>query len=327
AYFVPDEIASILALRFHVVLPVFIVLNLLVNCLCLIVTARPKLQALHINMYIQLMAVIDLASSVAHLPFVFDFEYCMYSNYGFAFYFSYFGWMLVYLLRSLGTSALVCLSFDRFMAIWFSQAFQKVKENSQKMLIIVYIWTIVSYIPIMSYGTVIDQGTNAWVSLPGYRFLESKFMSYYMIYLQLCFGVAPSLAIIVLSTGLVTGIFKKNIVKCGAVKHNKQFYQTAAVLGVNLSYVLCFLPYQFIAATYRVDKGGCYGTLTGVMGLFWSQSLVMVWSTLNILIFFMINKAYQNEVKFLASYVPCIKKQIGKITEYTSETTTNNSNV
>ncbi|CAL4127376.1 unnamed protein product, partial [Meganyctiphanes norvegica] len=148
-YHVPEDVAKVLAIRYHIVFPIFITLGILTNAFCIAVTRRKKLRALHSNAYIQVMAVLDIMSACAYLPFVFDNEFCLYKNYTQAFYFTRFGFIIVNCIRSSGTYILVFLTYDRFLAIWFPQTFQKVKTKGvlKKRLIILLIWISVSFIP------------------------------------------------------------------------------------------------------------------------------------------------------------------------------------
>ncbi|CAL4061273.1 unnamed protein product, partial [Meganyctiphanes norvegica] len=94
-YYIPDEVYTVLMTRFHIVFPIFIVLTIIINIACILVTRRPKLRAYHSNGYIQMMAVLDVLSSLTQLPFVFDTDFCLYNSYSYAFFFTHFGWKMV----------------------------------------------------------------------------------------------------------------------------------------------------------------------------------------------------------------------------------------
>ncbi|CAL4217594.1 unnamed protein product, partial [Meganyctiphanes norvegica] len=169
-YFVPDEVAAVLKIRFHIVFPVLIVLTIIINAGCILVTMRPKLRAYHCNAYIQLMAILDLLSSIAYLPFVFDNELCLYSSYYYAFYFTHFGLMVADCLRTFSSYVLLFLTYDRFLAIWFPDRFKVIKQKGiSKRMFIVGPLLAVSFIPVMCMGHVTFQPNDKWLGLAGIK--------------------------------------------------------------------------------------------------------------------------------------------------------------
>ncbi|CAL4130703.1 unnamed protein product [Meganyctiphanes norvegica] len=259
-YVVPDEVAAVLKTRFHIVFPVFIVLTIIINAACIMVTMRPKLRAYHCNTYIQLMAILDLLSSFAYLPFIFDNELCLYSSYTYAFYFTHFGWMVTHCLRALSNYVLLFLSYDRFLAIWYPDRFKVIKHKGiSRRMFIVGSLLVISYIPVMYIGHVTPQPNNKWLGLAGIKVSNEKWTSFYKPFHFLITCVLPSIMIVGLSMGLIYGIFKKRILGSEGRKRKRQFFQTLAVLVLNITYVICIIPYLAAVMTYNIEKGKCYG--------------------------------------------------------------------
>ncbi|CAL4114032.1 unnamed protein product, partial [Meganyctiphanes norvegica] len=124
--------------------------------------------AYHSNVYMQMMAILDLLQSFAYLPFVFDNEFCLYNSYAYAFYFNHFGWKVLDILNTFNTYVLLFLSYDRFLAIWYPVQFQKVRQQGiTKRVLFVGPFLLAPFIPMMCVGEVTLQPNGKWVGLAG----------------------------------------------------------------------------------------------------------------------------------------------------------------
>ncbi|CAL4063248.1 unnamed protein product [Meganyctiphanes norvegica] len=312
-YYIPDDVLSVLQVRYHIILPIFVCLAILVNSFCIAVTRRPKLSSLQCNIYIQMMASLDLMATIAYMPFIFDTELCLYEKYGAAFYFTHFSVHIPNCLRAAITYVMLSLSYDRFLAIWFPLRYKNISKEGilKKRFIFGGIWMVISFIPAMTIGNVSRQSEGLWLGLCGYKYVKSDWVFYYKMYLMLIIGILPIILIIGLNIGLVVGLCTKGITKLGpSNKRNRLLSSTVAVLAINISYVFCCVPYLLTAGFYNRDKGKCYSTYKTEMTLLIFNSMVLLWSIINILIFFLLNKDYSHEIRKMLECVPYIQNSI-----------------
>ncbi|CAL4226346.1 unnamed protein product, partial [Meganyctiphanes norvegica] len=209
---VSEDVLSVLTIRFHIGLPIVITLGVIANGFGFVVASRPKLRKFHFNRYIQVLAVLDLLSFLARIPFAIDYEYCLYSNYILAFYITYFGWMFVNIIRLSSLYVLMCLSYDRFIAIWFSDRIRSVmkKRVVRIRLIFIFILTIGSFLPMILIGRILPTSDGRWFCYPGYRQnKKGTGVVIYRMYLVLLTGAIPALSLIVFNIGLLVGLAKR----------------------------------------------------------------------------------------------------------------------
>ncbi|CAL4122907.1 unnamed protein product [Meganyctiphanes norvegica] len=309
-YYVPEDVAEVLRLRFHFVLPIFVVLAVVTNTLAFILARRPRLNVLHVNQYIKILAILDICSSITFIPHLTDTEFCTYSDHIFALYHTYFGQALTYYFRYISTFLLVSLSLDRFLAIWFNQIFQMIKSHTTTRFVIVWVWITLSVIPHILLGHISHQKNNQWLVLPGYRNTKHPWLKVYKMYVVIALGVLPSIALISLSIGLVIGINRnqkssiRNTLAKSRIRNtsgNRQLNLTIGVLAFNVFYVVSTLPHALLAAKYKIGDGGCYSNKKAELLKSVSNCLLMSWTVLNLLIFFAINKNYREELKEILS--------------------------
>ncbi|CAL4105101.1 unnamed protein product, partial [Meganyctiphanes norvegica] len=307
-YSAPLDIVPALRLRYQILLPIFIVFGIVANTLTFLVTTRPKLKSLHYNVYIQALSLLDLMGFIMRLPMVFDDEYCGYSDYTMAIYMTHFGWLLVNYLRAISSYVLMFLSFDRFTGIWLPDTFRNIKgtEVGKKRLIPTAIWVfLTAYIPwacfltakqndhhdqwIVSYSISREQVSSTWFWV-------------FKHYSTLAVTGFPSFCILGLNIGIVIGLLMKNYYKRITIlgedrTAKKRFYHTIAVLILNLSYAACCFPY--LVTMMYIKRGTCYSksTYSQETVLCLLESLSSLWSILNMVIFFLLNRDYKIELK------------------------------
>ncbi|CAL4163869.1 unnamed protein product, partial [Meganyctiphanes norvegica] len=261
--------------------------------------------------YIQMMAILDLLSSFAYLPFVFDKELCLYSSYTYAFYFTHFGWMVADCLRTFSSYVLLFLSYDRFLGIWYPVRFKAIKQKGlSRRMFIVGSLLVVSFIPVMCIGHVTSQPGEKWLGLAGIRLSNKTWTPIYKPYLLLIACLLPSMIIVGLSMALIIGIFKKRLFGSKGIKRKRQFFQTLAVLVLNITYVMCIIPYLAAVMTYKIEKGKCFGNVKSETMLFVSHTFILLWSTVNIIIYFLVNKEFLKEAKIALLTLPFLKSDL-----------------
>ncbi|CAL4109229.1 unnamed protein product, partial [Meganyctiphanes norvegica] len=198
--------------------------------------------AYHSNVFMKMMAILGLLQSFAFLPFVFDNEFCLYNSYSYAFYFTYFGWKVLDILRTFSSYVLLSLSYDRFLAIWYPIQFQKVRQQGiTKRVLIVGPLLVASFIPMMCIGDVTLQPNGKWLGIAGTEITDTNWTPFYKPYILLISGLLPCIVLVGLSIGLLYGIYKKRIIRHAGRRH--QFFSALAVLVLNISYFICLTPY------------------------------------------------------------------------------------
>ncbi|CAL4065139.1 unnamed protein product [Meganyctiphanes norvegica] len=320
----PPEVEPALRIRNQIILPIFITFGIIANTFTFFVSTRPKLRSVHFNLYIQVLSLLDLLGFISRLPMVFDDEYCGYYHYSMAFYMTHFGWIIVNFLRAVSSYVLVFLSLDRFIGIWFPDRFRGTKGTNvwKTRLILTAIWVfLTTYIPWTCLLTVRgpDHHWFIYYSIPYYQ-TKSIWFRIFKHYSTIALAGFPSICIIGLNIGIAVGFFKKKIYIMDGIGSTdrvarKKFYHTIAVLTLNSSFVVCCVPYM-VKILY-IERGFCYSksSYAKETEVYLLESLSSLWSILNMVIFFLLNKDYQNELKNICKTLPVIKNYIS----YSSE--------
>ncbi|CAL4155421.1 unnamed protein product [Meganyctiphanes norvegica] len=298
-YYVPADVAEVLQFRYHIAMPIFVAMAVITNSLALIVARRSAVKELHVNQYIVILATVDICSSLSLIPHMFDTEFCTYSDHTFALYHAYFGQAIGYYCRYIGTYALLSLSLDRFLGIWFNQIFQKIKGATLIRLRIILVWITISVIPHVLLGKVSLQSNNEWLALPGYRNMHHPWLDAYEWYAIIVFAYLPSIGLISLSIGLVIGIIVKTM---EGPSTNRQRNVTFAVLAMNVFYLVSTpIARAILLPRYNIGEGGCYSDATTEWFKSVSNYLLMTWTVTHLLTFFAINKIYRDDIKVILS--------------------------
>jgi len=313
-----EDIEPALRIRNQVILPIFTTLGLCINTFTFFVACRPKPRTLYFNLYVQAISLLDMLGFLLRLPIIFDNEYCGYLKYSMAFYMTYFGWQIINILRAINSYVLVLLSFDRFMAIWFPKSFKNTKGTKRGMKRLIMIASLVfltDYIPWMTRFLKVSPIGHQWFMNymnPGQS--KEKWFKVFEHYNTFLLTAAPSILVIGLNIGIAVGFFKKKIYTKSHGKRDraarKRFYQTIAVLALNGSYAVFCFPYM-VTVLY-VDRGFCYRTSSYALEtmIYLLESLSSLWSISNMLIFFLFNKEYTNEIKKICGTLPFVKNYI-----------------
>ncbi|CAL4065206.1 unnamed protein product, partial [Meganyctiphanes norvegica] len=304
-YYVPEDVADVLRIHYHIVLTISVALSLVTDSLALVVARRPALKPLHVNKYINLLAIVDICFSMSYLPN---------SDHTFAMIHAYFSQSLPFYFRHISTFLLVNLSLDRFLAIWFNQIFQIIRSHTTFRFVIFWVWITLSSIPHILLGHISQQMNNQWLALPGTRNTKHPWLKTYKIYAALTLGVLPSIALISLSIGMVIGIIKK--IKANSsprnTSGNRQLDLTIGVLSFNVLYVVSNSVEALLVVRYKIGEGGCYGTKHAEWLEIVGNCISMSCAVFNLVVFFAINTNYREEFKLvLSSFIcgRCIKRK------------------
>ena len=83
-YHIPKEVQGVLELRYHLILPILVVMALIANSLTLVVSRSIKLKNLHVNFYIKVLATLDICYSLAIIPYMINtFKLSTFQNFTF----------------------------------------------------------------------------------------------------------------------------------------------------------------------------------------------------------------------------------------------------
>ncbi|CAL4072752.1 unnamed protein product, partial [Meganyctiphanes norvegica] len=293
-YIIPEDVSAILRVRQTVVLPVFIVLGLASNIFCIIVTRRPKLRELNINRYLQCMILSDMCTNFAYFPHIlFYADTCSLRSYAQAFYKAHLRSPPFYYTKFFTTYILVSLSFDRFTIIWYGTVYDKLKNNVTKRLFIIWAWLTISILPSGFLGEVWLDSNGLWHGVSGFRNTKNPWFSLYMNYTFYFMVILPSVFLIFLSIGLVVGFIKKGLAK----SKTRKFRNTIAVLVLNCIYIAIVMTYHIVVYIQPPKMGDCSYDSKRIIMTVLCESLMLVWSIVNTLIFFVISKDYRAEAK------------------------------
>ncbi|CAL4124718.1 unnamed protein product, partial [Meganyctiphanes norvegica] len=139
---------------YYILGSLLIILGILTNGLCIIVTSRKKLQRMHVTRYIRLLASTDLIGYLAFIPCIVQPSFCVFESYSLAFYNAHFGLMFVSFTRSLSFFIIIWISYDRCLAVWKPGRYKSV--NTPKVLRIraigTFIFCLFGYAPLMAMG-------------------------------------------------------------------------------------------------------------------------------------------------------------------------------
>ena len=263
-----------------------------------------------ISRYIKILSILDIFFALSIMPEMFDTEYCIYDDYADAVYFSFVGDVFLYYFRHLSTFVLLSLSFDRFLAIWYSGIFQKIKSYTTTRLVIIWVWITVSMIPHILLGNVSHYANDHWLTIRGSENTKSPWAKVYKIYIMIAFGVLPSILLISLTIGMLLGI-KKKIINSPVIRNmsperqslsgrNRQLSLTVAVLVYNVLYVATISPY--LVNWVNVVETGCRSNVAEENRKSIAFCILMSWVIFNLLVFFLINKDYRNELKLIINW-------------------------
>ncbi|CAL4176964.1 unnamed protein product, partial [Meganyctiphanes norvegica] len=288
---VDNDVYKVLRGYYHVVYPILIAVALVTNLACLLVTCRAKMRTLHVNKYIQMMSILDGLVFIVLLPKCFDTEFCVYSSYGFAFYNTYID-SLGYIFNTCSRYTLVALSLDRFMVVWCESKYQTWTRGSMKRLLSIFIWIAISYLVPICVTHPVKASEDGWLAQEFDKNHTHYWLGYYKYYLLVTMGMLPSAGLLTLTIGLVVGIIKKVVRNDLSNRQNTLYSQCIAVIVLSVSYVVAVIPYSIVIANHNIKSGKCYSDAEteNISHLF--LCLILLWSTLNIVVFFLLNRDY-----------------------------------
>ncbi|CAL4074379.1 unnamed protein product, partial [Meganyctiphanes norvegica] len=207
------EVKDLWFLRFQIIMPILVTMVVISHCFCLIVTRRANLRGKHFNQYYNAMSVVELVTATMYLPLFINSESCVFNNYALAFYNTYFGLTSINCNRTIGVYILVFLSYDRFLAVQPSLKFQQVRNSTiaRTRLIIMVVFVVLCYIPVICLGEVIPLSYGRWVGVS--VMLKKAKEGPWLKFLKFCFlmlcNFVPCVCLNVLSCGRTMGLAKR----------------------------------------------------------------------------------------------------------------------
>ncbi|CAL4080939.1 unnamed protein product [Meganyctiphanes norvegica] len=303
-YDVPEQVSSVMVVGYHGVVPCLVVIGIIINILCISIICRPKLKNIHINKYLKFLVVVDLVTYACCLLDSLARPFCFPSSYTLAFYKAHFGGKLVYLCRYISVHGLIWMSFDRFLATWFPTPFPLYKKPGVVgvRLTLSVIWAVLWGIPILYMGTVEEypyfgnenaiNNSRKWLVNPVYTQNLAQTFLLVFSYCDLVLNIiVPGIALIALNISLLAGVTKK-LLGSGM---SREVSKTAAVLVINVLYVVSYIPIFFINTSEH-----CISVT--VNELIWEitvDSSLIVWSIINMFIVFVFNREYRKELRYI----------------------------
>ncbi|CAL4068515.1 unnamed protein product, partial [Meganyctiphanes norvegica] len=254
--------------------------------------------------YLQFLSGVNILCALNSLPATILKNQCPFTTFSSAYYYTYFSWTIVFLLRNLSICSLVWMSYDRFLHIWSLSLLQKVIQPAvaRKRLILTTIVIIISFLPIIFLGKVksckdvnppcSENEDEKWLSFAGYRRdLEDTWFAILFIFLaQGTIHIILILLTISLFTGLKQKIFKRR---------KRQVDQTIALIINNISYLILDITYVITAIffyKYKYDQGHCYNTFSREQWMAIINCLLIFWSTFSTLIFLLQSRPYRTQL-------------------------------
>ncbi|CAL4102629.1 unnamed protein product, partial [Meganyctiphanes norvegica] len=267
--------------------------------------------------YIKFLSIVDLCSLLLSIPAGYAEQACTFSTYVAAFYHTHLGWNLVFMLRNISFFTIIWMSYDRLLAIWFNKKFMDVQKTriTISRLTVTCFWVMMSYVPIMYWGEVLNisdllapaarSRRDIWVGHPGYNFKpDTVLYRVYEVYFAIFLQILPAVVLLGLSVGLIIGLIKthkplekKNLNAHMIKRKKRQYFSTVALLLINLTYVLCSVPYLILMIDHVTPPSECYGTAEKEIWIGSMNSLMVVWSAFNVTFFIFLNKDYMKEAK------------------------------
>ncbi|CAL4091380.1 unnamed protein product [Meganyctiphanes norvegica] len=314
--YMPDDVAMVLHVSYHVVFPILLTLVIITNGLCLAALTRPKLQVFHITQYMKFMTGADLVGGLTWIPPIILITTCPFTNFSAAYLYNCLGWPTVTLIRKISLYLLIWMTYDRFLAIWFPSHF-KIKVNNSR---IVYVKCAFSFTLAFLYFLVrvisckvecVNVNDNiSFDTCPSYERISIEWYNDIRFYFLEIITIPVDILLILLSVGLVTGLFlKMGTSGSKNSRKSRQFYQTVALLVINISHVLCNLPFRIMYKFFHAKEDKhCHSTVQMELFIAVGNCLPLVWSGLNIAVFFLLNKDYKEEMKECLSSIPVLGK-------------------
>ena len=305
-YYVPENVLTVLKIRYHIIMPILILMTFCTNSLTLSIARKMNSKKhLHVNTYIKLMIISELCFATTLIPTLIDTKFCIYNSYIFAFYQTFFVQPAPYYFRYISTSLMLNLSIDRFMVLWFPHRFETLKRFTKIRIIFIWVLVTLSIIPHFLLGKVLlDERENKWISIRGYKNTDNPWLKPYKLYIIISFVIIPSVLITFLSIGMIIGIREKvlksnirNSIMNYTEQKKRQKSYTLAVLASNIFYVGCMVPFTFLVGTYKLENGRCFSNKNQETIKSIAFCFLMAWVIFNQLVFFMIHRDYQKPLK------------------------------
>ena len=286
---IPREVALVMRIRNLVIVPIMIVVGFCTNLACWYIVSRRELKNRPINSHLKAIVMTDLYTAVSYLPLMFNHEGCLQNSVELAVYKAYVRSSLIYYSKFLTLHFLLSLTWERFLGVYSQKWFLWVKRYTTWRLVGIWSWVTICTMPSLFLGSIESEGEE-WRATSVFRTDNTGYKTFVMIAL---IGI-PALALIVLSIATTVGIVKKSAI---SAQRRRYIKNTIVVLIVNAIYITLVAVYGIIMLANKNEQDQCYSDIGKEVALVVTETLTMLWSILNVIIFLVICTEYKLAAK------------------------------
>ncbi|CAL4068248.1 unnamed protein product [Meganyctiphanes norvegica] len=299
--------SEVYSIGYHIIIPIFITIEIINSTFCFIVLLRPKLREVHINQYLQFLTILELLSSFCAIPATIGSNFlCTSSTYAMAYYQAHFGWKLVDSFRYLFLYGLIWVSYDRFIATWYPVKFKKDKFNRmvKTRLSVTTLCIGLLSVPFLCIGYVVENYENLIFYRFGLGYIEHPLTKKNrLIVYQYLIPILPCVILFLLSLGLLLSLFKKVTVS----ENRNLMYSVISVLILNTIYMIFYLCGVFILPY----DCGTSKTVNEVLIMIVKESFFLMFHFVAMCVLFALNRTYRVELIQVIESIPMIRHLSG----------------
>ena len=281
----------LLKVKSLIILPIMTILSTLVNTLCWKILSRKKQKNNVGTIHLKFLIAIDLISIVTYLPQIFfSEESCLQTSYAWAFYKAHIRSSVAYATKWLQIYTLMSLTADRFTAVYFAQWYRTSNKFTKVRLSIAVVFIIISITPALILGS-IEKVNEGYIATSVFRSSKIPNTKIYRIYCLACMVLIPMISIISLSILIAHKLIRGS----PALQQNKDYIRNAvSILIINVIYITLTVIYGAVLFN-NTTTGKCYSNTVHEMVLLTCESLLLVWSIINVVVFLAICREYKQE--------------------------------
>ena len=301
---IENGVFVLLKVKSLIILPIMTILSTLVNTLCWKILARKNQKNNVGTIHLKFLIAIDLISIVTYLPQIFFSESsCVQTSYAWAFYKAHIRSSVAYATKWLQIYTLMSLTVDRFTAVYCAQWYRTSNKFIKVRLSLAVVFIIISITPAVILGSIekVDEG---YIATSVFRSSYMPNTKIYRIYCLACMVLIPMTSIITLSILIA----HKLIIGSPALQQNKDYIRNAvSILIINVIYITLTLIYGAVLFN-NSTTGKCYSNTVHEMVLLTCESLLLVWSIINVVVFLAICREYKQETIIFLKRVGLMKQ-------------------
>ena len=288
----PVEVATLLNIRSHIVLPVMLVISTIANILCLHIVNRKAIKKNSISIHLQYLVAVDLVTNLFYIPQLFYEEGCIQTNLMWAWYKAHLGSAMIYYLRSLTMHLLCSLTADRLMGVACNQIYQKSIRFTKVKLFIIWAYVTAMCLPGLYFGTILRLN-EGWLVKSMRNITDNPGLEIYKSILTTIMIIIPSIILITMSIILTIKIYQINKL---SRKNHRYRRNACAVLVLNATFIVIISLHMSIKIIKRQDEHYCYSSIYQEAWLLGTEIMSLTWSVVNVLVFLVICREYKHQV-------------------------------